>query len=187
MALALADSAFNQILAALVESGSFNQEISEIDLTGGGNPVPITAGLFALIMPEFGQLDPALQLRLRIAPTMAPVLSGDPGPQGEIAEFVLSHMLVDVISGPPGLESLHGRFAIDLAAAFDLTIEAGTGNLVPAIGAPDPGDILITLLDNPLCLDEGTLQLVLGLQPTAVEVSRVGDFLGIFLNVVPAP
>jgi hypothetical protein len=211
MGLAIAESGFNQILAAMVESGSLATDLSEIDLAGTGTPIALTAGLMGLIIPEFAQLPPALPLTFRIRPTLAPVLTGDVGPSGEIADLLIGHLLVDVISGPPGMESLHGRMAIDAAAAFDLTIEAGTGNLVPAIASPDPADILITLLDNPLCMDEGTLQTVipqlmaplfpslagafgsfplpsfLGVQPSAVEVSRVGDFLGVFLTVVPTP
>jgi len=27
----------------------------------------------------------------------------------------------------------------------------------------------------------------LGLQPTPIDVTRTGDFLGVFMNVVPAP
>jgi len=205
MAIGIAESAFNQIFAAQVESGSLASDITELDL--GGGLQPLTAGLFALLMPQFGQLDPATQLTLHIRPTLAPVLTGATGPAGELGELVISHMLVDITSGPPGMEVLHGRIAVDLATAFDLTIEPGTGNLVPAIGTPAPGDILITLLDNPLGLDEGILQAVIpalfapllpslssafgsfplpqffGIQPTALEVSRAGNFLGIFLGV----
>jgi hypothetical protein len=212
MGMAISESAFNQILAAQAESGTLQGAITELELTPG-SPVPLTAGLLALFLPEFGQLPPALPLTLNISPTLAPVLTGSTGPLGELAELVVSHLLVDVTSGPVGMETLHARLAIDAAAAFDLTIEAGTGNLLPEITTPDPGDILITLLDNPLGLDESTLQTVipalmaplfpqlagafgafplpefLGLQPTAVEVSRIGatHFLGVYLSVVVAP
>jgi len=211
MAIAIADSAFNQILASQVESGLLRAEISELDLTGGGTPQPITAGLLSLFIPQFSQLPPSLPLRLQVEPTLAPVVTGVPGPGGEIAELVLSHLLIDVVSGPPGSETLYGRMAGDLATAFDLTVEPGTGNLLPVLAAPDPNDILVTLLDNPLGMDEGQLQLLipallsplvpslsdlfgafplptfLGLQPTAVEVSRAGDFMTVWLTVVPAP
>jgi hypothetical protein len=211
MAIAIADSAFNQILASQVESGLLQAEITELDLTGGGNPAPLTAGLLSLFIPQFSQLPSSLPLRLQVEPTLAPVVTGVSGPSGEIAELVMSHLLIDVVSGPTGSETLHARIAADLATAFDLTVEAGTGNLLPALSAPDPNDILITLLDNPLGVDEGQLQLIipallaplvpslsdlfgafplpqfLGLQPTAIEVSRAGDFMTVWLTVVPAP
>jgi len=211
MAIAIGDSAFNQILAAQVESGLLKAEISELDLLGSGTPSPLTAGLLSLFIPQFSQLPPSLPLRLKIAPTLAPVVTGVTGPSGEIAELVLSHLLIDVVSGPSGSETLYGRLAADLATAFDLNVEAGSGNLLPALSTPDPNDILITLLDNPLGMDEGQLQLLipallsplvpslsdlfgafplpqfLGLQPTAIEVSRAGSFMTVWLTVVPAP
>jgi hypothetical protein len=212
MGLAIAESAFNQILAAQAESGTLQGAITELELTPG-NPLPITPSLLALFLPEFSQLPPALPLTLNIRPTLAPVLTGTTGPLGELAELVISHLLLDVTSGPVGMETLHARLAVDVAAAFDLTIEPGTGNLLPAITTPDADDILITLLDNPLGLDEPTLQTVipalmaplfpqlagafgafplpefLGLAPTAIEVSRIGTthFLGVYLSVVVAP
>jgi len=211
MGIAISESGFNQILAAQAESGSLSSDITELDLTGGGTPLPLTAGLFALLIPQFSQLDPATALTLQIRPTIAPALTGGVAPGGEIAELVISHLEISVVSGPVGMETNHGTFAVDAAAAFDLTIDPGTGDLVPAIAAPDPAEVLITLLENPLCIDEGQLQLTipaligplvpqlagafgsfplptfLGLQPTAVEVSRVGEFLGVFLDVVPGP
>jgi hypothetical protein len=208
MAIAIAESAFNQILAAQVESGLLQSDITELDLFGGG-PVPLTAGFFSGIIPEFAQLPPALPLTLRITPTLAPVLTGAAGPSGEIAELAISHLLLQIISGPPGNEMLHAEIAADMLAAFDLTIDAG--NLVPVLGAPDEENIAVTLLTNPLGIDEGTIQLLipqligplvpglsglfgafplptfLGLQPTPVAVTRAGQFLGVFMSVAPAP
>jgi hypothetical protein len=207
MALALSDTAFNQILAAQVESGLLQAEVSEIDLGTGTQPV--TAGLFSLLVPEFGLLPPSTPLLLRITPTLAPVLTGNTGSLGEIAELKMSHLLIDIVSGSPGPETLQMRLAADITSAFDLT--ATPTGLLPALTAPDAGDILITLLDNPLGADEAQINATvpvllgplfpqlstllqpialpefLGLQPTPVEVGRVGDFMGVYLDVAPAP
>jgi hypothetical protein len=210
MAIAMSDSGFNQILAAQVESGLLGAEITEIELLPGTGVQPITAGLLSSFFAEFGQLDPALELKLKIIPTLAPVLTGNTGANGEIAEFVLSHLLVQIVTvNAP--EMLYGELATDILMDFDLVVDAGSGNLLPILGEPAPENIAITLLTNPLGLSEAALQLILpdllgplvpglsgafgafplpaflGLQPTAVDVVRTGDFMGIYLEAVPAP
>jgi hypothetical protein len=211
LGIAISDSAFNQILAAQVESGLLQADITEIDLFNTGTPEPITAGFLSGVIPEFGQLPANLPLTLRIRPTLAPVLTGETGPNGEIAELAISHLLVQVISGPPGNESLHAEIAADMLATFDLTVDSGSGNLVPVLGTPDEDDIAITLLTNPLGINEASIQSLipqllsplvpslsgllgsfplptfLGLEPTPVAVKRTGDFMGVFMDVVPAP
>jgi hypothetical protein len=209
MGIVISDSAFNQILAAQVERGLLQADITEIDLFNSGTPEPITAGFLSGVIPEFAQLPPALPLTLRITPTLAPALTGAQGPNGEIAELMISHLLLQVISGSPGNESLHAEIAADMLSSFDLTVDQG--NLVPVLGEPDANDIAITLLTNPLGIDEADIQSLipqlvgplvpslsgllgsfplpafLGLQPTPVAVKRTGDFLGVFMDAVPAP
>jgi hypothetical protein len=210
MGIVISDSAFNQILAAQVEKGLLMTELTEFELIPGTGVQPITAGFLSGVFPEFGQLPANTPLKLRITPTLAPVLTGSTGENGEIAELVISHLQVDVVtvSGP---EILYARIAGDLMAAFDLTIEPGTGNLLPVLSEPDPENIAVTLLTNPLGIDEGTVQALiptllaplvpalsgalgsfplpafLGLQPTPVDVTRTGQFLGVFFQAVPAP
>jgi hypothetical protein len=208
MALGISDSAFNQILASMVEQGQLQADITELPIAPGVT-VPLTAGVLANFIPEFNQLSPTLPLTIRIAPTLAPALTGDTGAAGEIAEMIISHMLVTVLSGPPGSESIHGVIAADLLSAFDLQVSGG--QLLPALSEPDPGDISVTLLTNPLCIQESTVEAVipallgpaipgmsdllgaialppfLGLQLTPTEVSRIGDHMGVFMNATPAP
>jgi hypothetical protein len=204
MALVLSDSAFNQVLAGQVESGLLSAELTEIELVQGTGKTPITAGLLSAIVPEFAQLDPDLALKLKIEPTLAPALPGTTGPNGELAELIVSHLLVKVqtLNGA----TTYASIAADLMAGFDIDIEPGTGNLLPVLTAPDANDIAITLLTNPLGVDEATLQAVipdllaplipslsgllgaiplpsfLGLEVSAVDVTRTGQFIGVFLN-----
>jgi hypothetical protein len=209
LGIVISDSAFNQILAAQVERGLLQADITEIDLFNTGTPEPITAGFLSGVIPEFAQLPPALPLTLRIRPTLAPVLTGTTGPNGAIAELAISHLLLQVISGSPGNEMLHAEIAADMLSSFDLTVDQG--NLVPVLGTPDENDIAVTLLTNPLGIDEAAIQALipqligplvpslsgllgsfplpafLGLQPTPIDVTRTGDFLGVFMDVVPAP
>jgi hypothetical protein len=119
-------------------------------------------------------------------------------------------LLVEIVAAS-GPSVLYASLAGDLMAAFDLTVEPGTGNLLPVLTEPDPNDIAITLLTNPLGIEEATLQAILpdllaplvpslsgalgafplpeflGLQPTAVDVTRTGQFLGVFFDAEPAP
>lgn len=209
MALVLSDPAFNQVLASQVESGSLNSEITEVEFVPGTGLQTITAGIMSSFLPEFALLDPATELKMIIAPTLAPVLSGNTGAGGEIAELLISHLVIEVatVAAP---ETVYGVLAIDLTSAFDLVIDGQTGGLLPILAAPDPQDIEITLLDNPLGMNEATIQVLipslvaplipslssafgafplpefLGLQPTAVDVTRTGAMIGVFLTAVPA-
>ncbi|MFT5040347.1 MAG: hypothetical protein ACI8TX_001312, partial [Hyphomicrobiaceae bacterium] len=128
---------------------------------------------------------------------------------GEIAELFISHLLIRVYSGAKPNETVQAVISADLVTSFDLIVDGM--NLLPILGAPTAEDIVLTLLDNPLGISEATIDSVvpsllepvvpslssllgaiplptfLGLSPTPIEVSRAGDFLGVFLTVVPAP
>ena len=210
LAISISDSAFNQILASQVESGLLAASITEIALNPGDPPLPLTAGLLSFIFPEFAALPPALPLTLKISPTLAPAVTGNTGAAGEVSELAISHLLIDLVSGPVGSETLHARLATDMLTAFDLTVDP-SGAIVPALSEPNPANVGVTLLDNPLCLQESQVQAVIpqllvplvpsfssllapiplpeffGLQPTPIEISRVGDHAGVFMSVVAAP
>lgn len=210
MAMVMSDSVFNQVLASQVEAGSLSSEITEVEFVPGTGLQTITAGVLSSFLPEFGQLDPLTPLKLRITPTITPVLSGNTGGAGEVAELLISHMLIEVVTvGLP--ETGYGVLTLDLLSAFDLAIDVGTGDLVPSLIEPDPANIAFSVLDNPLGISEATVQFVLpgliapivpslagafgafplpaflGLQPSVVDVARTGDFIGIFLTTVAAP
>src|SRR5262249_51346971 len=81
--ITLSTSAFNQLLRAQIESGLLRSELTAIDL--GGGPIPLSAGLLAAFFPQLAAIPPATPLAVRLAPSLAPVLTGNPGPLGEIA------------------------------------------------------------------------------------------------------
>lgn len=211
LGIAINDTAFNQILAAQVMAGLLQAEITEIPLVVGQPPAPLTAGLLSIFIPEFAQLDGELPLRIKIVPTLAPALTGNVGQNGEIAEMIISHLLIQVVSGPANNESIWGVIAADMLTSFDMVIEPGTGNLSPLLGTPAVEDISVTLLTNPLGASEATIAGViptllipvvpslssllgsfplpnfLGLAPSPVEITRVGGFMGVYMNVTTAP
>ncbi len=205
MAIGIADTGFNQILAAQAESGALSSEISEFDILGTGTPIPLTTALLGGFFPEFSEVQPPAAIKMVISPTLAPILTGEAGPNGEIAELRIGHLLIDIVT----LDNtqLFASLAVDMRSGFDLTIDPATGAIVPGLGVPAEEDVVMHLLDNPLGISEATVRTTLpplvapllpelagafgaipvpqflGLSPTVVEVSRMGDYLGLYMNV----
>ena len=85
LGLCLSASALNQLLKAEVQSGLLAADITQVNV--GGGMIPLTAAVLRLFVPEFGALDPELPLTIRVRPTLAPIVTGNPGPNGELAEL----------------------------------------------------------------------------------------------------
>ncbi|MCL4686381.1 hypothetical protein KJ059_16710 [Myxococcota bacterium] len=211
LGLAISTSAFNQLLKAQIECGLLQIELTELDI--GFGPTPLTAGFLAIIIPEFGSLaDPGLPLRLVLEPTLAPFLTGENGPSGEIGEIRVGHYLLEVRTLPsPTGSGLFLRGAIDFRAGLTMTFDNLTGQLQVGIGSVAPQDITVGILDNPINTNETSLSMALpfliapvlpslgdnlgafpipgffGLALEGVEVSRSGPFFSLFADLVPAP
>lgn len=207
--ITLSTSSFNQLLRAQIESGLLRSELTAIDL--GGGPIPLTAGLLAAFFPELGILPPATPLAVRLAPSIAPALTGAAGPLGEIAELKIAQLLADVVADPnTSGEVVVATIAVDARLGFDMTF--GSGGISLTITPPGPADLTIALIENPLSIDEAAVQSLLpailgpllpsladalgsiplpeffGLQLQGVEVSRIGGgHMGIFANLAPTP
>jgi len=204
---AISTSGFNQLLRAQIETGLLQSTITEIDL--GGGPVSLTAGLFAAIFPELGVLPPATPIAIRIAPTIAPVLTGNTGPAGELGEIRMSHIKTEFVQNI-GLPTETVLLALAADARVGLQLAFQTGGIGFVLQPPAPEDVTIALLSNPLGISEETLQSFLpsvmgsflpdlagalqafplpqffGLGLTGVEVSRVGQYYSIFANLESA-
>jgi cysteine-rich repeat protein len=203
MAISLGTSALNQLLKALTENGILNFEITELDL--GSGPVQVTSDMLALFLPEFGNLPSGTPLKIVIAPTIAPVLTGNLGPNpGDLAELKLAHLLISITSLDGS--TLYLRGAVDARTGLQLNYDASTNSLSFNIGSVDPSDVTTALLVNPLGITDteiqglvptlvsqllpslggglGSLPLpsLLGLQPIGREVSRLNQVITIFLN-----
>jgi hypothetical protein len=206
LGICISASAFNQLLKAEVESGLLMTTITEFDF--GQGPVPITAGLLATLLPAFAILDPADLLQMDIRPTMAPFVTGDAGPLGELATLRLAHLEVSVVpTGDPTV--VLARAAVDGVLGLDATFSAGDLSFV--ITPPVAQDLSFTLVENPLLANEATLNLLLpqllalavpaigdslgtfplpdflGLQLSLVDIDRNGEFISLFLDLSPAP
>jgi hypothetical protein len=210
LGICISTSAFNQLLKAQIECGLLQAEITEIDLFSSGTPSPITAGLLALLFPEFGGIDPATPLKVSIVSTLAPVLTGNPGPLGEDAEMRVGGLLVSVVA-TDGSEQVLVSAGVDFAAGLDFDFDDLAGELVPTLGAVAAENVDVGIIDNAINTNPTAVSLILeallpgllpqvadvlaafplpaflGLELQAVEVGNNGEFISIFADLVSAP
>lgn len=207
LGICISTSAFNQLLKAQIECGLLQLELTEFDF-GSGSPLPLTAGTLALLIPEFSAFPPESPVVLSLRPTLAPVLTGNPGPAGEIAELRVGHLVLELRDPTPGVERPLLAIAIDFRAGLELLIDDATGQLAPTVASVDPADVTVSILDNLVQTDEATLQSVLptlltvalpqlgsslgsfpipsflDLELKPVEISRSGQFMSIFADLL---
>ncbi len=206
LAVSISTSTFNQLLRAEVEGGLLASTITEFDF--GLGLQPITAGLLAILLPPFAALDPAELLQFDIRPAAAPIFSGDLGPAGELATVHLPHLqLLLVPASDPSTVLLAG--SIDVIVGVEPSY--GIDGLVFDVTPPLPANLTVTLLQNPLYIDVATLDVLLpnlvglavpliadslgsfplpdffGLQLSAVDIARSGDYIGLYFDLSPVP
>jgi len=203
LGLCVSTSTLNQMIKAVTEADGLRLDLTRLDL--GGGEVPLTAAVLSLIIPEAASLDPDLAVTLRFRATVPPILTGAPGPAGELADLRVAGLLFDVVSGSEGTETLHLRAALDARAAFDLDLDEAGRQLRIALTPPRPDEIAATVLDDMLGVDATRLEASLsrvvaqfvnllspklgafelpqlfGLRTTGVEISRAGRYPCLFL------
>lgn len=211
LGICISAAGFNQLLRGQVECGLLISSLDEIDLDGGG-PLPsvmLDSDVLSAIIPEFGQLPPATPLEIRIRPTLAPIVTGNPGPNGELTELKVSHLVMEIVEPGPDTVWLSG--AIDVPLGMDLAFLPDGSGLSIGVTAPAASSITVAILGNPLGVNAVALETLLpglvqtflpdlgdalsgfplpqffGLNLSGVEVSRNGQFLSLFANLTPAP
>lgn len=200
----ISTTVFNQALRVVTACGLLQTELTDINL--GNGDMPITAGLLSAFLPAFEQLEPTQPLQTVLRPTLAPIVTGGPGPAEELLDLRVSAYLLEIFI--PGETAPTLQVALDLRADFDFV-------LVPAIGAVQPRIGMITdwataLIANPLGVDPARIQFLIELLMTQiddlnddlepleippteelrfeiVEVSRVASHIGVFLDIFPQP
>ncbi len=208
LAIGISTSAFNQLLKAEVESGLLITTISELAVP----PlipvaVPITAGLLGLLVPEFATLPPGLLLFIDIKPLLSPIVTGEAGPGGEIADLRIGGLHATVRG-----ENSVTYLTVIVNAEVGLGINFVAGELSFSLGTPTANDVeafveLNPLNANPTTLEQdllpalvasalpdlasslGTFPLpdFLGLSLDLVEIAKSGEYMSLFLNLTPAP
>ncbi|MCX5739276.1 MAG: hypothetical protein NTZ61_12425, partial [Proteobacteria bacterium] len=208
LAISISTSAFNQLLKAQIECGLLQTSLTEIDI--GAGLQPLTAGLLKVFMPTLSGFDSALPMRIDLKPTMAPFLTGNGGPGGEIGEIRIPQLIMEIHIDDglhPGDTGLIIRGALDMTAGLGLSFVNGA----LTFSVSNVTGLTIAFLTNSITANEAQLTTVLNfLLPTAlpalgdglgafplpeffgllldgVEVSRNGQFYTLFANLVPAP
>ncbi len=207
LAIAISTEGFNQLLKAQTECGLLVTSITSLDL--GTGLVPLTAQVLAIIMPEFAVYNPATPFRIDVRPTIAPIVIGAAGPGGELATLKMSHLIVSVVKNDgSNLEVLRG--AVDAKLGMNFTFVSGGLNF--NLSTPGTSDIVVAVLNNLLGVNEAALEQdvlppliatlipslagglgsfplpeFFGLSLSGLQVARSGEFLSLYVNLVPTP
>jgi hypothetical protein len=209
--LGISSSGFNQLLRSMIECGLLVATITELDLFGTGTPIPLTAGLLSIFIPQLSHLAPDALARMEINPTMAPLITGAPGPMGELALLKIAQLriklLVDVDTpdGPDVLDA--ADLMLDADVGINLTVDPVAGALVFELVAPDPANISVKSIENPIGADLSDVETLLpqivgsflpalagglggfplpsflGLSLDVVEIARNGEMLTIYADL----
>ena len=211
--LGISSSGFNQLLRSMVECGLLVATITEIDLFGTGTPVQLTSGVLSAFIPWVGNLGPDLPARIEIAPTIAPLITGAPGPGGELALLKLAQLSLKVFVElddpnseiPKSVES--AALMLDADVGINLGFDSVSGSLVFELTEPNPSAITVKTVENPSgmelpqveallphivgsflpslagSLGSFPLPAFLGLSLEVVEVARNGEMLTIYADL----
>lgn len=180
LGLAISSGTFNQLLKADTESGLLQLDVTEFQ------GIPLTAGLLAHFVPEFSNLAPSTPLVLRIKPTLAPFLTGQDGPGGEISDMRVAQIIGTVLGHTAlGREDEYLKVAFDARIGLNFSFDNLTASLVPTFGTILPADITVSVLSylsgviNLSASSEATLQAFLP-QILAMALPDLGSSLGSF-------
>ena len=203
LGLALSSSGFNQLLKSQIECGLLTTDITEIPGIG-----TLTGAALAFFIPEIAMFPLSTEYKLEVRGAVAPVVTGEPGPGGELARLKLAGIRVALRDVPGVLPGL-AKFEFDADAGLDVGLDAG--ELAFALAPPPTEDIVVAILDNNLGTTSADLQAVilqllpiafplltdalggfplpdfLGLQAGLVEVERAGEYMSLYLDLTPVP
>jgi hypothetical protein len=203
LGIAISTSAFNQLLKAEIECGLLQEVITTLGTD------PLTAGLLSVIIPELAAYDPNLPLVIRVRPTIAPFVTGNAGPAGELSELQIGALYMDIYSWTTDEVFVSGH--LQFPAGLDFTFDNVTSELVPTISAVNADDIGIAFLSNAIGTSQPALRqwllillpnllpevagslgafplpTFLGLDLQAVSVEASGEFISVFADLVSSP
>jgi hypothetical protein len=211
LGIAISSSAFNQLLKSQIECGLLQVDLDEFVVFG--ITVPLTAGIASALIPQFANLPPSLPLIARIKPTLAPVITGNAGPAGELSQLRMGQLSIDLRDDPlggSGTNLSYLKITIDFMVGLDFAFAGG--ELVPTISTISPANVTVSMESSsflfvapedlqaavPILL-QGALPILTGalgafpipsffgfdLAPVATGLN--GEFLAIFADLEPAP
>jgi len=211
LGISISSSGFNQLMRGQTECGLMRTSITEIDPDGAG-PAPtlaLSSTLLSLLIPEFGQLPPGTPLRVDVTPTLAPVVTGQAGANGELTQLKIAQIQMKIVE--PGPEKVWLAGAIDLPLGMNLAFAPDGSGLAISLTEPQPADLTIAIIINPLganavdveqnvlpslvaplvpglagALAGFPLPQFFGLELQGVEVSRSGPFISLYADLALA-
>jgi hypothetical protein len=149
-----------------------------------------------------------MPIQIEVTPSLAPLITGGPGPNGELTDLRVAQVMIDMV-GPGGVLYLSGAFDARLGLGLDF-LPDGSG-LGVLITPPAVEDTSLVIVYNPLGTNAAALEAALpalirpmipdlagalsgfalpeffGMRLQGVEVSHSGQFLSLFANLAPAP
>ena len=202
MAFAISTSAMNQLLKTQTENGLLADSI--VEMFGQ----PITAGLLHTFFPllGFGALPASTPIQIDIIPTMAPVMDGQSGPDGELTQMrigglgvelrelgaadaliaveVETRVGVDLLFTSNGLEFTLGEPASTTITVFKTELNSNE----TAISQTFKRAFALFLPQLASAIDAFPLPAFLGLDFEPLEVSIIGTrYIGLFANLLLQP
>lgn len=184
LGICISPSFFNQFLRTITEARLIATTVTEID------GEVLTAGTLAQFLEAYATLPSDLLLELDVASDVAPFLTGNEGPSGELGQFVLPHLIVEIRSVDDG--TVHNRIAIDVNTGLDFTVDPDTNELVIAMTTPSARDVTPFMLENRVGADEEIVSNILGPLLGTMLPDLAGDlesfplpnFLGLRMEVI---
>ncbi len=207
--ICISTSGMNQLLRAQTECGLLLTSITELSF-GGGPPAALTAGTLAAFVPAFSAIDPTTPVRIDLRPTLAPIFSGNPGPNGELAELKLGALRAQVVPDD-GSGDVYLEFSIDATVGVNLALDEASGEFVFQLAQPPASALHVAILNNAIGADETQLETILpsilafvfpslasslasfpvptflDLQLSVISTERSGEFISIFADLLPPP
>jgi hypothetical protein len=205
VALSLSRTVLNQLLAEEARCGLL---VSDIEALAGA---PITTDLLALVFPEIGTIWPDTRpVRVEVRPGLAPFLTTQAGPAGEVAELRIGHLQLRFVVEDAGGDLPILNVLVDLRTGIEVGFDNILGLLEFVLGPLAANEINVLVLENPLELNEAlvavTLQQllpaalpnisstlgsfpipeILGKTFYGLEASAIGGSLGVFADLLPA-
>lgn len=202
LAFGISSSAMNQLLKTQIENGLLRDDVTEF------LGAPLTAGALSILLPELSTFPSDEPAVIRVRPRLAPVVTGEPGPDGELARLEIAALRLEMEM--PDLNHTFLVMELDLEAGLDLDFTSA--GLAFTLAAPGASNLDVTILENPLgtneqlivgvfqnlfpvfaeqledAIDAFPIPSLLGLELEPVEVARMnGGFLGLFANLVQEP
>jgi len=208
MGFGVSTTALNQMLKAFVEGGMLLNTITE--LTQDGVVVPLDVATMSTIIPEFATHgSPQDPVVVHVKPAIAPVFTGQPGPNGEMAALGFGGVLIDFRVVSERSSRLVLRADVMFTVGVDFTFTPAGVSLV--LGSLDESSVDTFMAVNQVSADDASLvraiealvpsfgpplapaieslpiPALLGLDIAPVEVDLQGTWLAVYADLHEKP